>query len=1264
MQTTHKHKRRLFQSVALLTAGSTSWLVASPAIASATIESRLPKPLGHSRALTAGEMAHIFGARQTQAGGGGGTSLDTTLTSPDANGDSGSTEPWQGTTGSGVSTASGNKLTQHPIVAWTQRGGLPVAFTLSHSSIGQTNNSVGKKWTHSFNVYLNLCSGGGGIDPGGGRDFGYRAADKITFADAHAQTPISSSSSTVQLVLGDGRGETFTQNVDGSYSATAGIFDTLVKNANGTYTLTMKDLTVWSFCATGWLTSIADKNGNTLTLGYNTSNQVTTVTDATGRQLTLAWDATNKRINSATDPAGRVWNFAYDAAGNLASVTDPAAVSGGTRYVTGYAYDGDNRITQITDRRGKAWTYGYNTAGKISTEKTPLLHQTSYTYTSTGVSVTDPRDNAVVYTYNANGELTSVKDEANYTQSYSYNANHLKTGVTDKRSKAWAYSYDARGNVLSATNPLNQATSWTYNTKDEPLTETSPMGYATSLSYDAAGNLLAVTNPLGKATTYTIGTYGLVSQVTDATGKWVNYSYDANGNAVSVANPFGTTTASYTTLGWKTGTTDATSRTTSVVYDLLGRTTSATDANNRTTTFAYDAANHKVSQTDAAGKVNAYVYDDSGRVVSHTDPLNRVVSFGYDASGNKTTFTDGRGKVTTYAYTARNEMSGITYADGTGDAWNYSATGQQASKTDGRGVTTSYAYDDAGRLTNTLYPSGTASVAFAYDANGRKTGMTDGTGSTTYAYDNAGRMTSRTAPGGAVNYAYDDAGRVASRTLVGTGVTAYVYDTAGRTSSVTDSGDTIAYTYDNAGRMLTTTLPNGTVEGKSYTAGGELAKAETKKGAAVVSSFAYTYDSVGRKATETLANGSVVSFGYDAAGQLTSEARGGTGAYTIVYYYDNAGNRLASTRSQEGALGSPTNVDEQHCWYDDANKLTGTGEGELTPDKTYTYDAAGNTKTVTEGGQTTTLTWNAAGMMTGIAYPGGATNTFTYNGLMQRVGKTDSTGTFAYTLTDDSTDSAVLSDGAATYRQALGMLGEVRGGAKRYYNADSLGSTRTIADAAGAVSATKETDAFGNVWTPGTTGTQTPFGFAGQHGYQTDADSGLQKLGYRYYDASTGRFLSRDPIQDGYNWYTYCANDPVNAVDPTGLSLWRRFVKWVERVILRKSDDVVKKIDDVPYDAFDPKHRLDLSKPNDDVGQEIRDRVRAEDTERKRIADIKKNPQLRLPGSENWGREIGSAIDPTPVSDAIEIGEEAGEYASQWSDGERAALWNRRMSQF
>ena len=48
-------------------------------------------------------------------------------------------------------------------------------------------------------------------------------------------------------------------------------------------------------------------------------------------------------------------------------------------------------------------------------------------------------------------------------------------------------------------------------------------------------------------------------------------------------------------------------------------------------------------------------------------------------------------------------------------------------------------------------------------------------------------------------------------------------------------------------------------------------------------------------------------------------------------------------------------------------------------------------------------------------------------------------------------------------------------------------------------------------------------------------ETGLQLLGHRYYDSSTGRFITRDPIKDGRNWYGYCDNNPVNAIDADGL---------------------------------------------------------------------------------------------------------------------------------
>ena len=69
----------------------------------------------------------------------------------------------------------------------------------------------------------------------------------------------------------------------------------------------------------------------------------------------------------------------------------------------------------------------------------------------------------------------------------------------------------------------------------------------------------------------------------------------------------------------------------------------------------------------------------------------------------------------------------------------------------------------------------------------------------------------------------------------------------------------------------------------------------------------------------------------------------------------------------------------------------------------------------------------------------------------------------------------------------------------------------------------------------------TPFGFAGTSQYQTDTESGLQLLGHRYYDPSTGRFITQDPARDGENWYAYCGNGPLSRLDPSGTS-WKSWV--------------------------------------------------------------------------------------------------------------------------
>ena len=63
---------------------------------------------------------------------------------------------------------------------------------------------------------------------------------------------------------------------------------------------------------------------------------------------------------------------------------------------------------------------------------------------------------------------------------------------------------------------------------------------------------------------------------------------------------------------------------------------------------------------------------------------------------------------------------------------------------------------------------------------------------------------------------------------------------------------------------------------------------------------------------------------------------------------------------------------------------------------------------------------------------------------------------------------------------------------------------------------------------------ENPFRFSSK--YQ-DEESGLLYYGYRYYDANTGRWLSRDPIGEkgGQNVYCFASNSPTGDIDFLGL---------------------------------------------------------------------------------------------------------------------------------
>jgi len=105
-----------------------------------------------------------------------------------------------------------------------------------------------------------------------------------------------------------------------------------------------------------------------------------------------------------------------------------------------------------------------------------------------------------------------------------------------------------------------------------------------------------------------------------------------------------------------------------------------------------------------------------------------------------------------------------------------------------------------------------------------------------------------------------------------------------------------------------------------------------------------------------------------------------------------------------------------------------------------------------------------------------------------------------------------------------------------FYGYDGGGSVRQLTNLSGAVTDTYDYDAFGNKIN--STGT-TPNGYL-YRGEQFDADLGLYYLRARYYNPTTGRFMSRDP-EDGHisipvtlHKYLYASGNPVNRLDRSG----------------------------------------------------------------------------------------------------------------------------------
>ncbi len=183
--------------------------------------------------------------------------------------------------------------------------------------------------------------------------------------------------------------------------------------------------------------------------------------------------------------------------------------------------------------------------------------------------------------------------------------------------------------------------------------------------------------------------------------------------------------------------------------------------------------------------------------------------------------------------------------------------------------------------------------------------------------------------------------------------------------------------------------------------------------------------------------------------------------------------------------------------------------------------------TTTSAG-TTTVAWDEDERATAMSGPG-LSAFYAYNGEGTRLRAVEN-GSARYEIRDGAGVTApLLNDNQANYTPGISR----RSSTGTTFDVAGLKSVAAQTSLSGAVSATRQYDAFGNVLASSGSFLG-PFGYGGAFGYREDA-SGLKLLGHRLYDSSAGRFLSRDPARDGRNWYAYCGNDPVDLADEDGL---------------------------------------------------------------------------------------------------------------------------------
>jgi RHS repeat-associated protein len=911
---------------------------------------------------------------------------------------------------------------------------------------------------------------------------------------------------------------------------------TLTSEGTG-YVYTLPNQSKLYFNSEGVLTSEADRNGNTLTMGY-TSGRLTSVTDFAGRKLTFAYNAEGE-VESAKDPMGHTVKYTYES-GNLKSVTQPAE----TALRWQFKYNIEHEMTSETDGRGNVTTTEYGSKQRVSSQTDPLKRKREWTYTTSEAgsetTITEPTGAVTVEHFNAAGLITSATHAAGTaiaaTTTYEYNASNELTAVTDPDKHTTKYGYDAAGDRTSETDAASDKTEWTYDTQHDVLTTTTPDGETTTIKRDSHGNAESVERPApGKTTqltTFKYDAHGDLESMTDPLKRVWSYEYDSYGDRTAETDPEGDKrtwgynedSAEISTVSPRGNAkgAEASKYTTKLELDAQNRPIKITDPLGHTTKYTYDGDGNTETMIDGNSNKTKFTYDADNELTKTEEPKGNVIETGYDSAGQTISQTDGNKNVTKFVRNLLEEITEESDPKERKTLKEYDAAGNLISVTDAAKRTTSYTYDPANRVKEVTYSDGkTPAVKYEYNGDGKLTHMTDGTGETTFAYDELDRLAEQqNGHKEKVGYEYDLANELTKLTYPNGKAITRSYDKAGRLEKITDwLSNTTKFAYNPDSQQTATTFPSGTSneDTYAYNEADQMSEVKMLKGAEVLASLAYTRDDDGQVkgiTSKGLPGEEKPAYEYDADNRLK---KGGTTAYE----YDSANN--------------PTKIGTGSYVYDKASEL------ETGPSVKYTYNQVGQRTTTTPTtGSATTYGYDQAGRMITVERPKegeipAIKDSYTYDGSGLRASQTIS-GTTTYMAWEaGETTPLLLSDGVNSYiygpsglpiEQINNSTGTVS-----YLHHDQAGSTRLLTGSTGTVTGKCTYSPYGTPTCEGTT--TTPLGYDAQY---TSADTGLQYLRNRVYDPTTAQFLTVDPLAKLTRApYNYVEDNPVNATDPTGL---------------------------------------------------------------------------------------------------------------------------------